>query len=213
MMFTIFDISIFTIIAVSTVFGLYRGMINIAISLVGFIASIILAIYLFPIIHHFLLGHVEKHAFVSIISGAFAYIFALVVTTLITTKTITLCSFMSCGGADRALGLIFGLLRGLIISVFIFALVAIISSGSYIKAENLNQIILNLDQRKYPEYLTKSKTSKFLELSLKKSITFIPQNILEYNILPKPPEIDKKIKDNLEIIDEIKAKKEEVEQE
>lgn len=211
MMFTIFDISIFTIIAVSTAFGVYRGMVNITISLIGFISSIILAIYLFPLIHHFLLGHVENHALVAIISGAFAYIFALVVTTLITAKAIALCSFMSCGGVDRALGLIFGLIRGLVVSIFVFALVAIISSGSYIKAENLNQIISNLNRDKYPEYLIKSKTTKFLELSLKKSITFIPQNIMEYNILPKPPEIDKKIKDNIDIIEEIKEKKKEME--
>ncbi len=44
MMFSIFDIAVFTVIAVSTIMGLYKGLLGIAINLAGFVASIVAAI-------------------------------------------------------------------------------------------------------------------------------------------------------------------------
>ena len=46
-MFTIFDIIILTILFASSIMGFYRGMLYITINLLGFIASILLAMFLY----------------------------------------------------------------------------------------------------------------------------------------------------------------------
>lgn len=44
MMFTIFDIAVVTVIAISTIMGLYKGLLGMAINLAGFVVSIAAAI-------------------------------------------------------------------------------------------------------------------------------------------------------------------------
>ena len=58
MMFTIFDIAVFTVIAVSTIMGLYKGLLGMAINLAGFVASIAAAIFLFPYVQIALAKHI-----------------------------------------------------------------------------------------------------------------------------------------------------------
>jgi uncharacterized membrane protein required for colicin V production len=206
MMFTIFDITIFTIVAISSIFGLYKGMLNIVINLLGFIASIIAAILLFPYIKSTFSAHIANDLAASILSGIVAYVFSLVVLTFITSKIVALFSSASHGFLDRTLGVLFGILRGLIISIVIFAVVAILSSGSYLKAKNAMSLIEGLDKSKYPDWLAESKTSQFLEKVLKYSINSLPENTLESITLPSSPSNTKEDED---IIDEIKRTKEE----
>ena len=48
MTLTLFDIVILTIVSISSLFGLYKGMIQIVINFLGFVASIFVAILLYP---------------------------------------------------------------------------------------------------------------------------------------------------------------------
>lgn len=197
MMFTIFDITIFTIIIISAILGLYKGMLNIVINLLGFIASIVAAIILFPYIKALFIGHIENQLFASIFSGVVAYILSLVVLTFVTSKVITLFNPISGGVFDRFLGVIFGVLRGLIFSAVLFTVVAVLSSGSYLKAQNGLELVSNLDTEKYPEWLSSSKTSNFLEGLLKSSVLFLPEDTLKSITLPKTNiEKDKEVIDD-----------------
>jgi len=203
MMFTIFDITIFTIIIISTILGLYKGMLNIVINLLGFVASIVAAIILFPYIKALFIGHIENQLFASIFSGVVAYVISLVVLTFATSKVVALFNPISGGALDRSLGVVFGVLRGLIISVIIFTVVAVLSSGSYLKAQNSLELVSNLDTKKYPDWLSTSKTSDFLEGLLKSSILFLPEDTLKSITLPKT-----NIEKDEEIIDD--SKKDEI---
>ena len=206
MMFSIFDIAVFTVIAVSTIMGLYKGLLGIAINLAGFVASIVAAIFLFPYIHLALAKHIENELLLSILSGVISYVCCLFILTSITSKISDIFSAISNGFVDRTLGAIAGFFRGLIISTVIFALTAIFSSGAYLKAENGEEIISNLNAEKYPDWLNNSKTTEYLEILLKESLALLPENTLQSIKLPKPEE---KIEKGQEIIDSIKRKKEE----
>ena len=48
MTLTLFDIVILTIVSISSLFGLYKGMIRIVINFLGFVASIFATIFLYP---------------------------------------------------------------------------------------------------------------------------------------------------------------------
>jgi uncharacterized membrane protein required for colicin V production len=131
---------------------------------------------------------------------------SLFILTSITSKISDVLSTISNGFFDRTLGTIAGFFRGLIISTVIFALTAIFSSGAYLKAENGEEIISNLNAEKYPDWLNNSKTTEYLEILLKESLALLPENTLQSIKLPKPEE---KIEKGQEIIDSIKRKKEE----
>ena len=164
MMFTIFDIAVFTVIAISTIMGLYKGLLGMAINLAGFVVSIAAAIFLFPYVQIALAKHVENELLLSILSGSISYVCSLFILTSITSKVSDVLSTISSGFFDRTLGTIAGFFRGLIISTVIFALTAIFSSGAYLKAENAEDIISNLNGEKYPDWLNNSKTTEYLDI-------------------------------------------------
>ncbi|MBM3467405.1 MAG: CvpA family protein [Alphaproteobacteria bacterium] len=204
MMFTIFDIAVFTVIAVSTIMGLYKGLLGMAINLAGFVASIAAAIFLFPYVQIALAKHIENELLLSILSGTISYICSLFILTSITSKIGDILSVISSGFVDRTLGAIAGLFRGLIISTVIFVLAAIFSSGAYVKAENVEEIVSNLNSEKYPDWLNDSKTTEYLEILLKELLALLPENTLQSIKLPKP---EVKVEKGQEIIDNIKRRK------
>lgn len=201
-MFTIFDITIFVIVTVSAMSGLHKGLVNLTINLLGFIASIILAILLFPYIKLVLIGNVENELLISILSGIIAYIFSLFVLTIITSKVSYLLKGISRGFFDRIFGLIAGALRGIIISVIIFAMLAVFVSGTYLKANNAEELLTELDEEKYPIWLVDSKTTDYLQNLLKRSVSVFPEDILKSIKLPKANE-----EEDQDIIDSIKKSK------
>ena len=69
MTFTLFDILILTILSISSLLGLYRGLINITINLLGFIASIFAAIALYTYVRIIFSGYIENELVTSIASG------------------------------------------------------------------------------------------------------------------------------------------------
>jgi uncharacterized membrane protein required for colicin V production len=201
-MFSVFDIIIFTIIAISTIMGLYKGLLGIVINLLGFLASIIAAIFVFPYIEEGLRGHVQNSLLLSILSGTVSYICSLFVLTSITSRISNLLTFISRGFIDSTLGVFAGFGRGVIIDTIIFTLIVIFSSGSYLKAQNAQEVLSNIDNEKYPVWLKDSKTTIYLEKSLNKLISFFPEDFLKSI---KTPNMN--TKKNQDIIDEINNRK------
>ena len=97
MMFTIFDIAVFTVIAISTIMGLYKGLLGMAINLAGFVVSIAAAIFLFPYVQIALAKHVENELLLSILSGSISYVCSLFILTSITSKVSDVLSTISSG--------------------------------------------------------------------------------------------------------------------
>lgn len=199
-MLTIFDIIILTVLFASSIMGFYRGVLYITINLLGFIASILVAIFLYPYIRIIFLGYIANDLVTSIGSGIISYIFSLVVFTFLSSKIIFLFKEIRYGILDRFLGFIIGIIRGYIISLIIFGVVAVLGSGTYLKADKTEDIIYNLEKDKYPQWLKDSVTIPYLENSLKFSINYVPKDFLD--------SIDKfKEDDGVNQIDEIKKKK------
>ena len=202
MTFTLFDIAMLTIITVSSLMGLYRGVMHIIISFLGFIASIIVAILLYPYVMTLLSGHVKNELAVSILSGGIAYIISLVIFTIITTKIIALFEDVSHGTFDRTLGLIIGFIRGVLSAIIIFAIIAIFTNNTYSKAEVAEDLVLKISDKDYPEWLKESITTPYLERYSKMLITFIPESILHSIELPKSKKQEKDIENIIDAVDD-----------
>lgn len=199
-MLTIFDIIILTVLFASSIMGFYRGVLYITINLLGFVASILVAVFLYPYIRIIFLGYIANDLVTSIGSGIISYIFSLVVFTFLSSKIIFLFKEISGGILDRFIGFIIGIIRGYIISLLIFGVVAVLGSGTYLKADKIEDVIYNLEKDKYPHWLKDSVTIPYLENSLKFSINYIPKDFLD--------SIDTLKEDKgINQIDEIKNKK------
>lgn len=181
-MFTVFDIILLAIIIVSSFFGLYRGALIIIVNFIGFIASIVAAVFLYGYVTQFVGSYIENDLANSIVSGVGSYIISLMVFTFISAKIILLISMFTGGALDRIIGLVLGFVRGMLISLLIFSVTAIFYAKTFYNASMAKDLVLNLSDEKYPTWLQESKTSEFFEEMIKKSINYLPESILDYQI-------------------------------
>ncbi len=191
MTLTLFDIVILTIVSISSLFGLYKGMIQIVINFLGFIASIVVAILLYPKVVVVFSTYFNNNLIISIASGVSAYIFSLIVFTFSCSSLVMMVSVISKGWLDRLLGVVAGFVRGILISVILFWVLAIFATGAYSKARSLEDLVFNISQEDYPEWLKTAVVTPYLESILKDVVKLIPADILSNIELPNTKDIDK----------------------
>jgi len=178
-MITLFDIVIITIIIVSSILGLYSGLIKLCINFLSFVLSIILAYFLYPYAVEIIAEHVNNEAVVTIFSGIISYIISLIICTFLSSKFLLLISAIRGGTVDKMLGLIAGCARGILICVIIFFIKIVFFSGNYLKDQNLSEVIKHTNNDKYPKWLKKSLTLPLLENIGKSILIIIPEDFLE----------------------------------
>ncbi|MBN8438843.1 MAG: CvpA family protein [Rickettsiales bacterium] len=198
----IFDIIVVTIILVSCLFGLYKGMIHLLVNFIGFIASLIVAFVLYPKIKVVVASYFNNEAVVAITSGISSYMFSLVFFTFICSSIIMMVSPISQGLLDRLLGLVAGFIRGAIIALVLYAIVAVFATKSYQKAEKIGDIFTEISTDKYPDWLKDSMFTKYLDSVLKDVVKMIPDRIIEHEMKPTKTEKDEFIDDMKEKINE-----------
>ncbi|PCJ25351.1 MAG: hypothetical protein COA94_06315 [Rickettsiales bacterium] len=164
---TLFDSLIIVITVISSLFGVYKGMIHIIINFLGFIASIVFAMVIYPYALIMLSGYIESELVASITSGVASYVFSLVIFTFITAKTILLFSDSGGGIIDRILGLVAGFARGVFFSLIVFGIAAIATTGTYSNVKHTEDMVLKLSSSKYPDWLADATTTPHLEKMLK----------------------------------------------
>lgn len=178
-MITLFDIVIITIIIVSSILGLHSGLIKLCINFLSFVLSIIVVYFLYPYAVEIIAEHVNNEAVVTIFSGIISLIISLIICTFLSSKFLLLISAIRGGIVDKVLGLIAGCARGILICVIIFFIKIVFFSGSYLKGQNLNEVIKYTNNDKYPKWLKKSLTLPYLESINKGIIIIIPEDFLE----------------------------------
>ncbi|WP_375333712.1 CvpA family protein [Candidatus Tisiphia endosymbiont of Xenochironomus xenolabis] len=188
-MFTWFDITILAIITASSMLGAYGGLIKLTIRLLGFIFSVLFAYYLSLYIAEIITRYFINHIALIITSGVISYIISLILCSFLTHQFLLIISFISGGIIDKSLGLAVGMLRGMIICLFIFLVLIIFFSGSYLQAKTLKDVIQNTNIDKYPKWLKESATTPYLDNLSKNLIKTLPQNSLESIKLPIKSEI------------------------
>jgi membrane protein required for colicin V production len=185
MIFTIFDIIILTIIFISTLLGFYRGAIEITINLLGFVLSIIAAMFLAPYLIILLSGYIENSLIVSIIGGICAYMISLVICTFVCSQLISSFTGIKRGWIDRICGVFIGFLRGLLLGFIVFGITAIFTNNTYSKAEVPEDLIFKICEDDYPIWMKESVTVPYLENYLKMLIKITPQDALRLVPMPK----------------------------
>lgn len=184
MIFTFFDIIILSIILLSTLLGFYRGMVNIIVDLIALIVIIILTIILSPMLQPHLLVYLKNELLSLIISYIGTYVILSLISVFILSKLSFLLAIFKIPVVNSVLGGVLGVIRGGVISVVLYGIAAIVTTGSYLKATNSYEMIYNIDQKKYPEWLNKAETKTFLDLGWYLMTSLMPDSYLKAVELP-----------------------------
>jgi len=88
-----------------------------------------------------------------------------------------------------------------LISVILFWVLAIFVTGAYSKAESAEDLVFNISQDDYPEWLKTAIITPYLESILKDVVNLIPAGILSNIELPTAKDINKD-----GVVDEMKKK-------
>ena len=115
----------FTIVFISIIFGIYRGFITSAISLFGWIFSIILTYQFYPQIEQHLLNYIKSKIFVIIFGSGGLLIILLVIFGILNSVLYKLIGDLKRSFFDRVIGAFFGLIRGFLIVSFLFLCLSI----------------------------------------------------------------------------------------
>ena len=204
-MFSIFDIIILTIITISSIFAMYRGLIIFSINLLGFILSIISAFYLYPFIVDVFTRYCSHEVILVISAGVLSYIMSLIFFSFLMNYVKLMVATIRGGILDRFLGLFAGFVRGVTICVILFVMIAIFTAGSYIKADNLYDISKETKIESYPAWLTKSLTTKYLDSISRNILSLFSEESLKSIELPSI----KNTQDALDVIKDTNMPKQE----
>ncbi|MCP5369878.1 MAG: CvpA family protein [Rickettsiaceae bacterium] len=184
MIFTFFDIVILSIILISTLLGFYRGMINIIVDIISMILILVLTVRCAPLVQSYLLIYLKNELISFIVTYIGIYLILSLSWSLILSKLTFLLVIFKVPIVDSVLGSGLGLLRGVVISIIIYGAVAIITTGNYLKAINSYELVYDINQETYPDWLKKSETKTFLHFGWHMIIKLIPDNYLKSLDLP-----------------------------
>lgn len=118
------DIFILLIIGVSCLLGLFRGLIKEALSLVFWVLAIIAATFFSSMVGAWMSGFIASPLLQRVVGFILIFIVVVFVGGLISNGISRLMSQAGLGAADRALGALFGILRGSVIVMVIVMLTA-----------------------------------------------------------------------------------------
>lgn len=166
----VFDFVFLGIIAVSVIFGLIRGCIKSAISLIGWVISAMIALHF----SHHLLPLIEKYGFSHSLSQVMAVIATFVGSAIIIAifnSVFVSCIRVVCGGLiDRSCGLAFGFVRGCAIASVMFYVLTLLFPVLYISTSAEG------GQANLPEWAKGSKSINLLSRGADVFSSFLPQN-------------------------------------
>ncbi|WHQ46666.1 MAG: CvpA family protein [Candidatus Midichloria sp.] len=160
------DIGVIAITTLSIIFGIFRGFIISVISLIGWVASIIITYRYAPLFKKFLSTYFHSETLQLILSYSGLLILCLMAFAVLNSLFSAITLGIRGGSFDRLLGLLFGLFRGALISSFIFMCVnfgfAFLASSD------------EMEKNVLPEIIKKAQTYKLLKIGNAVLLNFMP---------------------------------------
>ena len=176
--FNHFDLINITIISISILFGMYKGLIKSIVSLLSFLFLIILTYLLFFLITPYV-TFTTKPVIQDLSSAVLSFLGSLMITSIIFNKFMDFIKEIRGGSLDRLLGLIFGFFRGVATCVILLGVLVFFVAHDFTEYKNFKEFADEVDPDHFPTWITEGITYKFLLHSSQASIKLIPQNYMD----------------------------------
>jgi len=118
---TVLDWLIVAVVAVSTVVSLFRGFVREAISLTAWIAALIVASSYTAVVADQFADTLQQALLRHVLVFFLLFVATLIIGAIVNAVVSKLVSAVGLGGLDRALGMLFGLLRGAVVTIAVLA--------------------------------------------------------------------------------------------
>ena len=142
----IFDLIIAVLIITSAIYGLYRGLIRELISLVAWVLAFFLAILFSPNFANLLDPTWAGETLRLIFSFSAIFVGVLIVSSFIQFVVRKFLSLVGLGSLDRFLGLVFGVVRGLVISTIMLVLfIELFPTSSWTENSKISNYLLDYE--------------------------------------------------------------------
>lgn len=160
---TVIDLFVLAALLISGFFGYWRGLIKEIFAIAGWLAATFAIFFGFTALQPVTRDFIHNPAIADFATGTLLFAGTLIVVSVITHFLSKWVKGSAFGAADRSLGFIFGLIRGLLIIALVFFV--------YSSAEP--------DPDQYPESLQKSISLPYLQQGTDWLINFIQNNALD----------------------------------
>ena len=155
------DVIIIVVILISGLLALYRGFLTEALGVAGWIGATIVTLTLFSTAQPFTRKFIPVNLAADIISGIALFLLSLVVISLITHSLANIIRGKKASFFDRTLGLLFGMLRGIVLLAFLYLL-----------------IIQFIPPEEHPHWIKESKTVPIIKKSSEWIMLIVPKPFL-----------------------------------
>jgi uncharacterized membrane protein required for colicin V production len=174
MSLTNFDIIIFVIIGLSILIAVFRGFVKSFISSVGWILSLIIALYFHEIFSPLFAKYTASKSLADLLGFASVFLVASIIIAVINGIIITLLKGVCGGILDRSCGLFFGFIRGcLLVSVMFYIMVLLIPALSVKDHKEIT------DSEKLPKWAKNSQSLLLLSRGANFIALALPEHFQE----------------------------------
>ncbi len=127
----VFDLTFISIITLSTLFGVVRGVIKSAVSLVGWMIAVVVALNFNALIIPYIEKYNFSHSASEVIAVIITFIIVAVIIAIINSIFLSLIKGVCGGLIDRSVGLTFGFARGCVIACVVFYALTLLLPSLY----------------------------------------------------------------------------------
>ena len=157
---------------ISIITGCYRGFIVSAVSLLGWILSIVLTYQFYPQVEEYLSEFIKSKVLIIVLGLSSLLVFLLIVFGILNSLFYKLVGNSKKSFMDRLIGLFFGLVRGLLIIAFLFLCFSV-------SLKLLSGKKTDLTEKDYPVVVTNAVTFEFMEKAAFALESILPQSFNE----------------------------------
>lgn len=109
------DIAVLVVVALSALFAFARGFVREALSIIAWIGAAVITLYGFTSVYAVAIRYLTTPLLADLVAGAGLFLVSLIALTILTSTIARRVRYSAMSPIDRTLGLIFGLLRGVVL--------------------------------------------------------------------------------------------------
>lgn len=179
-----FDICVLTSIGIITLHGLGRGATDILLSTASGILSILLAVFLYPMISAVASNHLDNAITAQILAVVGSYLAAVVVTGMVSSSLKRILHPVSQGMINSLLGGVIGFLKAVSLNILVFLAIGIFNGGHITSIVSVRDLLDRIDASDYPAWMVEGVCFDKLYATTKALTKLVPDHVLSKKLLP-----------------------------